>query len=154
MRTRVHARRSLPVAAAVVFAAALVTLGLGPAWAGSPGQLQLRVARCSNGAWVSGAAVDVQIYHPSGGGPVAYGSGTTNGDGYVTINFSDLEDGDEAHVVVTPSGESSDSGHVFYWVDPDDRDAGIFDLGVTTDQSCTDDWFNQSSNIIRCRYNN
>lgn len=153
MRTDHHGQGSLLAAAAVAFIVAVASVVVDPAWASSPGQLKLRVARCSNGAWVSGAAADVQIYRESGGGPVAYGSGTTDGDGYVTISFSDLEDGDEAHVTVTPSGESSDNGHIYYWVDPGDRDAGTFDLGVSVDQSCTDGWYSQSSNVILCRYN-
>lgn len=144
-------RRWFAVTTALLFA--LLLAGAGAAFAGSPGQLKLRVARCSNGAWIANAAVSVQIYHASGGGPGDVGSGTTDGNGYVTISFTSLEDDDEAHVTVTPSGENADPSHIYQWLDPEDRDAGGWDLGLMLDQTCTDDWYDQTNNIILCRYN-
>lgn len=149
MSTRSLHPHAYRLAAIVALVVALGLSALQPAFAGSPGQLQLRVARCSNGAWIANATVSVVIYHQTGGSPAASGSGTTDGSGYVTISFSDLEDGDEARVTVTPSGESADSGHLYHWAAPGgEREVGIFDLTTSLRQPCTDGWYDEPGNII------
>jgi hypothetical protein len=137
----------LTVVLAVIAAVVLV----GPAQAGSSGLLKLKVRQCYGSSWMSGASVDVTIYRP-GVGNVDSGSGTTDSVGYVEIPFDDLENGDEAHVIVTPSDDSQGSSHTYYWVGPKDRNPGIFDVGIM-DSPCPDGWYDEAANIILCLHN-
>lgn len=130
----------------VVLAAVLIAQ---PAQAGSSGVLKLKVRQCYGSSWMSGASADVTIYRP-GVGNVDFGSGTTNSAGYVEVSFDDLEDGDEAHVLVTPAGDMPSSNHTYYWANPDDREPGLFDVGILGDDACPDGWYDQINNIILC----
>jgi len=118
--------------------------------AGDTGTLTLKVQRCL-GSWIAGAAIDVTIYRP-GTGNVDSGSGTSGLSGYVEIVFDDLEVGDQALVTVTPVNEDPDSGHIYYWINPDDREVNIWDLTAEYDDTCDDGWYDQSRNIILCIY--
>ena len=104
---RIDSAQWLPIAGILVVALALLAASTvaPPALAGVRGLLKLKVQDCYGSSWLSGASVDVTIYRP-GVGTVDSGSGTTNSTGYVEIEFDDLEDGDEAHVIVTPADES------------------------------------------------
>ena len=131
-----NARRFLP--------ALLVTLSTGlpyllatPVLAGETGVLMLHVLRCSTMSPITGAAVDVVLYRP-GVGQIDADAGSTNGQGRVDFTFEDLEPGDQAQVTVTPSGENPDGDHTYYWVVPDDRAAGTWDVSDFEDDQCAD----------------
>jgi hypothetical protein len=116
------------------------------------GVLKLRVARCDGGKLINNAKVDVIIYRP-GLGQVDSAAGYTNGSGYVEFTFTSLEIGDEARTTVTPSGESADTGHTYFWImGAGDSGGGVWDLGTTGDSMCSDTWYEQSNGIFECLY--
>jgi hypothetical protein len=137
-------------------ASALAIAFLGILFANQPGQasltgvLKLKVARCSNGAWISGAAVDVVVIRP-GYGQVTSASGTTGSTGYVEFTFGNLEPDDEAHVTITPSGESSDDGHAYTWTLLAGGATGFWDLGSQA-FLCADSWYDEKTHTILCNY--
>lgn len=119
--------------------------------AASAGTLKLMVWGCKGSGWLSNAAVGVGIVRP-GAGLVDSDSGYTNSSGYVEFTFDDLENGDQAHVTVTASGSGPDSDHIYYWIVPQGRSAGYWDLDGMEDSGCTDDWYDQEAGIIKCAY--
>jgi hypothetical protein len=119
--------------------------------AASTGTLKLKVWGCRASGWISNAAVGVVIIRP-GSGQVDSDSGYTNSTGYVEFTFDSLEDGDEAHVTVTPSGGEADGSHVYHWIGPQGRTAGYWDLDTLIDSLCADDWYDQGAGIFKCAY--
>jgi hypothetical protein len=122
-----------------------------PVRAGSTGVLKLHVVDCVGMYELTDARVDVLIHRPDGG-TVGSGTGYTNGSGYVEFTFGDLENNDEAHVTVTPSGQSPDSNHMYYWIVPQGRSSGYWDLSFLGDSLCQDGWYDQKNDIIECVY--
>jgi hypothetical protein len=115
------------------------------------GVLKLKVARCPDGQWISGATVDVVVVRP-GYGQVASASGTTDSTGYVEFTFGNLEPDDEAHVTITPSGESPDGNHLYAWTLLPGGVAGFWDLGVQSDSGCSDTWYSEKTHTILSYY--
>lgn len=136
------------VLAAALLSAPILASG---SMAAETGTLKLMVWGCRASGWLSNAAVSVSIIRP-GSGQVDSDSGTTNGAGYVEFTFESLEGGDEAHVTVTPSGQASDSHHVYYWVVPEGRTEGSWALDTLVDSGCADDWYDQEAGIFKCAY--
>jgi hypothetical protein len=126
-------------------------LSSNPCGASLTGVLKLKVARCSNGAWLSGAQVDLVVYRP-GYGQVTSTGGTTNSNGYVEFTVNGLEEDDEAHVTVTPSGESADDGHNYQWTLESGGMAGFWDLGLQGDSPCEDEWYDEKTRVVLCNY--
>jgi hypothetical protein len=137
----------------------LVTMGVAlvglsasrPARASDTGVLKLKVQWCAGSSWVTYGQVDVVITRP-GVGQIDSDSGTTDNSGYVEFTFDSLENGDQAHVTVTPSGHDPDDSHVYYWVHDDDHAEVSWDLGIQGDSSCQDGYYNEKLNIILCLY--
>ena len=132
----------------IVLAASLAAT---PSWADSTGVLKLKVMRCLGSQWISNAEVDVILYRP-GTGQIGSATGYTSSTGYVEFSFTNLQGTDQAHVTVTPSGESPDASHTYEWIQSNDRTAGYWDLGVQGDSQCEDIWFDQKADIIECLY--
>ncbi len=127
--------------------ALLLASGLsGVAWAGEPGTLKLMVTDCFDTP-LDGAYVEVEIHRPG------YGTVTTDADytddGYVAFDFSDLEDGDQARVTVTPSG-MNESSHIYTWASGYADKPGLWDIDTIID-GCEDTWYDKDENIIQCR---
>ncbi len=127
---------------------ALLTSTL-PCSAGDTGDLNLKVRHCAGTYWLGGAKVDVVIYRP-GAGVVDSDSNTTDKVGYVSFTFTDLENGDEARVTVTPVEMSPDDDHTYYWTSG--GRAGYWDLGIQSDSLCDDGWYDEENNIILLLY--
>ena len=122
-----------------------------PARSGTEGVLKLKVRTCAGTFWLSNAQVDVSIQRP-GVGEVDSDTGWSDGSGYVEFTFSDLEGGDQAHVTVTPEGKDPDTDHTYYWIPPQLRIAGYWDLGIMSESICEDSWYDQENNIILVLY--
>ena len=114
------------------------------------GTLKLRVHRCLSVQWIGGARVDVIVTRLNVG-QIDSATGYADKDGNVDFTFTNLEGQDEATVTVTPSGEASDNNHHYYWNAGADRNAGWWDLG-SQDSICSDNWYDQTHNIIACEY--
>lgn len=125
----------------------LITTTAAPA--GETGVLMLTVLRCSTSNPIQGAAVDVILYR-TGVGQIDSASGTTTSTGYVEFTFDDLEPLDQARVTITPSGESPDQ-HTFYWIVPDGRTLGHWDVNELATETCNDGLVDKSG-VIRCYY--
>jgi hypothetical protein len=121
-----------------------------PCTAGQSGDLKLKVRLCVGRDWLSGAEVDVVIYRP-GVGEVDSDNGYTDGEGYIDFTFTDLENGDQAKVTVTPEGMPPDEGHIYYWNSGEGR-AGWWDLGIQGESICKDSWYDEQNNIILLLY--
>jgi hypothetical protein len=142
---------SLRLTAVLLCLAVAIGLFASPAWSGDSGTLKLKVRQCLGNNWISGASVEVSIQR-SGSGEVDSAKGTTDGSGCVDFTFYDLEDGDEAHVTVTPGGMNPDSSHVYDWVVPDGRAGGNFELAADSDSICDDGWYDMTNRIFLCKY--
>jgi hypothetical protein len=119
-----------------------------PALAQSTGTLKLMVGCCHPPSWLTNTRVDVAIIRP-GVGQVDSDTGYTNGSGYVEFTFDTLQDADEAHVTVYGGGQGH-GGHVYSWVESGSRDRGFWDLGITGDSGCADEWYDEEADIIKC----
>ena len=64
-------------------------------------------------------------HHAIGCGKIDSDSGYTNSVGYIEFTFTGLEDGDQAHVTVTPSGDDPDDSHAHVRVHDDGRDGDL-----------------------------
>lgn len=126
-------------------------LAAGPALASDTGVLKLKVQRCFGSNWIGNAQVSVSIVRP-GAGEVDSDSGTTDSIGYAEFTFNDLEDGDEAHVTITPGGDTPDASHVYYWTEDESRSEMDFDLGPVYDAICQDGWYEEKDRIFLCLY--
>ena len=115
------------------------------------GTLKLKVNRCPNTGWISGARVDVVVTRVNVG-QIDSAAAYTDGKGYVEFTFTNLQGGDQATVTVTPSGESSDPNHWYRWVSGGGRSTGIWDLDINYDAPCADSWSDQTNDIILCEY--
>jgi hypothetical protein len=113
------------------------------------GVLKLKVMRCSGSGWLTGAQVDVSVTRS--GSEIASATDYTNGSGYVEFTFSNLRTGDQAHVTVTPNGESPDSSHVYYWRFQEELGGLAWDIS-DVDVSCSDYWFDEKNDVILCLY--
>ncbi len=128
-----------------------VALGAVPTTAGaSTGTLKLVVVDCLGAGLISNARVDVAICRP-GLGQVASSTGYTDDTGYVSFTFTVLQNGDEAHVAVTPQGQSIDSGHIYYW-HSGLRSEGYWSLSAEAESMCADGWYDERANTIQCLY--
>ena len=134
---------------------ACLALGIGltasPGAAGDTGVLKLKVRACLGSNWISDADVEVSIQR-SGSGEVDSAKATTDTYGYVEFTFYDLEDDDEAHVTVTPSGMNPDASHLYYWVVPGGRTGGAFELSAEHDSLCDDAWYDLVNRIFLTKY--
>jgi len=113
--------------------------------------LKLKVCACAGMNWLNNALVEVGIYR-QGSGQVDSDSGYTNSTGYIEFDFSNLEDLDEAHVTVTPSGQNPDSGHIYTWHAAGERAGGYWSINDETEDVCADTWYDEKENIIQCVY--
>lgn len=146
------ANARFPARSILLLALAVITMSAVPArpCAADTGTLKLKVMRCLTPQWISGARVDVDIERP-GVGRVDGATGYTDNVGYVEFTLNSLQDKDEAKVTVTPSGETPDANHVYFWRSRQERSPGIWDL-TATDFVCSDGWYDQTSDIIECMY--
>lgn len=119
--------------------------------AGVTGVLKLKVKSCWSVGWLSDARIDVVIWR-TGVGQVDSATDYTDNDGYLEIAFDDLEDEDKALVTVTPSGQSPDDDHTYYWILSQGYREGYWDLGTQGDSGCEDGWYSEKENVILCVY--
>jgi hypothetical protein len=125
-------------------------IGIAPAQGSETAVLRLKVCTCA-GSWLSGAEVEASIHRP-GEGQVDLASGYTDNDGYICLRFDDLVDHDEAHVTVTPAGGSPDPNHRYEWISEEgEGDTPHWDILPDLQRGCSDDWFEGTKKIIRCK---
>ncbi len=147
MKTKEHATTLRIRPAAWCMMLFLMLVCVGPALPGDPGILKLKICDCG-GSELSGAYVEVTVER-DGYGEVATDDGYSNGGGHISFSFGSLEEGDEAHVTVTPVGGNPDDSHTYVWSDNGDS-TSEWDL-VLDGSTCGDGWFNNPQNIILLR---